>query len=94
MIKDSERHLREKLTFSTNCQNSRRIKVSLSIILMIMCVEEQIERNQLFFVLEQFFADTKQKEAEKKPLDKAQQTILEYFKDTENTYFFDKNKIL
>jgi hypothetical protein len=41
-------------------------------------------------VLEQFFAQTSQ---QKEPLNTAQEAIMEYFKDTENTYFFDRNKI-
>jgi hypothetical protein len=71
MTRDLGQPLREKLTFSMNCPNSRRTKVRYPFGLIIVCIEEQIERNQLFFVLEQFFADTKQKEAENKPLDKA-----------------------
>ena len=71
MIRDLGQPLREKLTFSTNYPSSRRTKVRYPFGLIIVCIEEQIERNQLFFVLEQFFADTKQKEAENKPLDKA-----------------------
>lgn len=51
---------------------------------------EQQERNQLFFVLEQFFSHAKQNP---EPLNKAQEAIVDYFKDTENTFFFDKNKI-
>ena len=54
------------------------------------CVGEQQERNQLFFVLEQFFSHAKQNPD---PLNKAQEAIVDYFKDTENTFFFDKNKI-
>ncbi|TNV72079.1 hypothetical protein FGO68_gene11801 [Halteria grandinella] len=52
--------------------------------------KEQLDRNQLFFVLEQFFAHSK---ASADPLNKAQEAINDYFKDTENTFFFDKNKI-
>jgi hypothetical protein len=70
-------------------KSSKSIKVS-SIESQFIFIEEQIERNQLFFVLEQFFAVTK---ANEDPLNKAQGAITEYFKDTENTYFFDKNKI-
>ncbi len=56
-----------------------------------MCnIEEQLDRNQLFFVLEQFFAHTK---SNPDPHNKAQEEITNYFKDTENTFFFDKNKI-
>ncbi len=44
----------------------------------------------MFFVLEQFFSHAKQNP---EPLDKAQEAIVDYFKDTENTFFFDKNKI-
>jgi len=52
--------------------------------------EEQLERNQLFYILEQFFAEAKQ---HPQPENKAQEAIVDYFKDTENTFFFDKNKI-
>ncbi len=44
----------------------------------------------MFFVLEQFFAKAKE---QPDPMNKAQEAIVEYFKDTENTFFFDKNKI-
>lgn len=49
-----------------------------------------MERNQTFFILEQFFAKTKK---DPNPMDKAQEAIEDYFRDTENTFFFDKNKI-
>lgn len=52
--------------------------------------KEQLERNQLFFVFEQFFSHAK---SNPDPLNKAQEAIVDYFKDTENTFFFDKNKI-
>lgn len=52
--------------------------------------KETQDRNKLFFVLEQFFSKTVE---QKEPLNKAQEAIMEYFKDTENTYFFDRNKI-
>jgi hypothetical protein len=57
---------------------------------MLTNVEEQLERNQLFFILEQFFAQAK---ANPDPMNKAQEAIVDYFKDTDNTFFFDKNKI-
>lgn len=56
----------------------------------VLNIEEQLDRNQLFFVFEQFFAHS---QANADPLNKAQVAINDYFKDTENTFFFDKNKI-
>lgn len=44
----------------------------------------------MFYILEQFFAEAKENP---QPGNKAQEAIVDYFKDTENTFFFDKNKI-
>ncbi len=43
-----------------------------------------------YFILEQFFKKAKENPD---PLDKAQQSIVEYFSNPDNTFFFDKNKI-
>lgn len=70
-------------------RNSKTIKVSFFKVDNAM-IEETQERNQLFFILEQFFSKTVE---QKEPLNQAQEAIMEYFKDTDNTYFFDRNKL-
>jgi hypothetical protein len=56
---------------------------------------EQQERIELFYVLEQFFEDSRQHPAndDNKSLKAAQQHMQDYFSQPENTFFFDKNKI-
>ena len=56
---------------------------------------EQNERIETFYVLEQFFESQRQNPAaqEDKDLESAQNHIRDYFKDPENTHFFDRNKI-
>jgi hypothetical protein len=51
---------------------------------------EQQQRIQLFYVLEQFFEQARNKP---EPESVAQAQIKEYFSKPENTFFFDKNKI-
>ena len=77
-----------KPTTSASSRSSRRKRVSNWV--ANRAIEDQLERNQLFYVFEQFFAHAKENP---EPLNKAQEAIVDYFKDTENTFFFDKNKI-
>ena len=81
--------MRKKKPTGKTMNFSRRIRVSFPCF-NLCSIEEQIERNQVFFILEQFFAHAK---TSQDPMNKAQEAIEEYFKDTENTFFFDKNKI-
>ena len=52
---------------------------------------EQQERIRLFYILEQFNEEARQKP---NPASRGQAAIKEYFSDPDNTYFFDKNKIV
>jgi hypothetical protein len=52
--------------------------------------KEQIDRTELFYILEQFEQSAKNKpNAESE----GQRHLREYFSQSENTYFYDKNKI-
>lgn len=52
---------------------------------------EQQDRIRLFYILEQFY---EQARTNPDPASKGQQKISEYFAVPENTFFFDKNKIV
>lgn len=52
--------------------------------------KEQMERTQLFYILEQFFENARSKSD---PNSEAQKAVKDYFSKPENTFFFDKNKI-
>jgi len=53
--------------------------------------KEQIERIELFYILEQFYERTRN---EPDASSEAQQHMREYFGNPENTFFYDKNKIM
>jgi len=52
--------------------------------------KEQQDRIQLFYILEQFYEQTREKPSE---MSEAQDHMRDYFSNPENTFFFDKNKI-
>ena len=53
--------------------------------------KEQNDRIKLFYVLEQLFEEARTRPDSDS---KAQEAIKDYFADPENTFFFDKNKIV
>ncbi len=53
--------------------------------------KEQQERIKMFYVLEQMYEETR---ANPNPSSKAHAAIKNYFAEPENTFFFDKNKII
>ena len=52
--------------------------------------KEQQDRTALFYILEQFFEQSRQNPDK---MSQAQDHMREYFSDPDNTFFFDKNKI-
>ena len=52
--------------------------------------KEQQDRTALFYILEQFFEQSRQHPDK---MSQAQEHMREYFSDPDNTFFFDKNKI-
>lgn len=52
--------------------------------------KEQHDRTSLFFILEQFYEQAREKPDK---LSVAQDHMKDYFSDPDNTFFFDKNKI-
>ena len=50
-----------------------------------------MERVQLFYILEQLYEKAQRNPD---PLSASQKNINEYFEEPDNTFFFDKNKII
>lgn len=69
---------------------TRKIKVSQTLNFFIIFLEEQFDRISLFYILEQKHKEALEKDG---PLDKAQEELVNYFKDPANTKFYEKNKI-